>query len=186
MAIGLNLTNTQFGVSFPNAYGRIVTAAISRQNKNADVKYSVMIDIAIYADQLGADMDYPKEVEFVRLHTDLRNIPTGVDFLEGCYQWAMTQDQFIGSVEAQVDFIPNANGVLVPQAVTMRQARLALLSAGLLNQVNTLLANDQAALINWEFATHVYRNDPLVIALRDTMEMTDAQIDNLFIAASKL
>jgi hypothetical protein len=186
MAIGLNLTKTQYGVSFPNAYGRIVTAAISRQNKGSEVKYSVMIDVAIYADQVGAGMDNPREVQFERLHTDLRNIPTGVDFLNGCYQWLMTQEVFAGATEAQVDFVPNADGVLIPQAVTMRQARLALLNAGLLDDVNTLLADDQEALINWEFASHVYRSDKLVGQLQGALGMTDEQIDGLFLAASKL
>jgi hypothetical protein len=68
----------------------------------------------------------------------------------------------------------------------MRQARLALLNAGLLDDVNTLLADDQEALINWEFASHVYRSDRLVGQLQSALGMADNQIDGLFLTASKL
>ena len=79
----------------------------------------------------------------------------------------------------------------VPQSVTMRQARLALLGAGLLTGVDAAIAampepDRTAAQITWEFAATVDRQFGMVPALAASLGMTDAQIDDLFIAASKL
>ena len=186
MALGLNLANTEYGVSFPQAYARIVTAAVSRQNKGATVKHNVMIDVAIYADQAAADMEHPREIAFERMYVDYATLPANVDLLTACYQWLVTQDKFVGATDAQIEYVTNTSGVIVPQAVTMRQARLQLLAVGLLDDVNTLLANDAAAMINWGYATHVYRNDAIVLQLKTSMGLTDEQLDELFVAASKL
>ena len=75
----------------------------------------------------------------------------------------------------------------VPQEVTMRQARLALLGAGLLDNVNSAIATaGQAALIEWEFANSVVRGSPFITQLGAALGMTDAQIDALFVAAAGL
>lgn len=76
---------------------------------------------------------------------------------------------------------------VVPSSVTMRQARLALLAAGLLDDVNTLIASiGQEAAITWEFATEVQRNNELVIAVLTSKGFTENQIDDLFVSADKL
>lgn len=75
----------------------------------------------------------------------------------------------------------------VPEAVTMRQARLALLAAGLLDDVNTLIASiGPAAAITWEFATEVQRNNELIAAVQEQQALTEDQIDDLFIVAATL
>lgn len=75
----------------------------------------------------------------------------------------------------------------VPKAVTMRQARLALLSAGLLSQVEAAItAAGDAARIEWEYAATVERNWPLVTALAAALGLTSSQVDELFFAASAL
>lgn len=78
-----------------------------------------------------------------------------------------------------------------PRVVTMRQARLALLQAGLLPAVNAALAAatgvaGEAARIEWEFAAHVERDSPLVVGFTAVLNLTDAQIDALFAAAAGL
>jgi hypothetical protein len=76
--------------------------------------------------------------------------------------------------------------------VTMRQARLALLGAGLLALVEGSLAaiEDEAeraaAQITWEFAIEVRRTDPLIAALAPVLGLTDEQIDALFAVAETL
>ena len=75
--------------------------------------------------------------------------------------------------------------VAVPEVVTMRQARLALLGAGLLAQVNTAVANmpgaeGDAARIEWEYAQEVRRDSPLVAALSEILGLTDEALDNLY------
>lgn len=79
----------------------------------------------------------------------------------------------------------------VPVVVTMRQARLALLGAGLLAQVNTAVANmpgaeGDAARIEWEYAQEVRRDSPLVAALSAAFGWTSAQLDDLFTEGAKL
>jgi len=75
----------------------------------------------------------------------------------------------------------------VPEVVTMRQARLALLQAGLLAQVNTAIASaDDATKIAWEFSSEVQRNNPLVSTLAAALNLSDAQLNNLFTLAATL
>src|ERR1700694_4735954 len=57
------------------------------------------------------------------------------------------------------------NKQLVPPVVSMLQARLALLGAGLLDRVNAAVAAaDQATQISWEFATEGHRASPVIAA----------------------
>lgn len=86
---------------------------------------------------------------------------------------------------------PPAPAPMVPQSVTMRQARLALLGAGLLPSVNAAIAampepDKSAAQITWEFAATVDRSFGMVPQLAAALGMTEAQIDDLFVAASQL
>ena len=75
----------------------------------------------------------------------------------------------------------------IPRVVTMRQARLALLAAGLLDSVSTAIAAaGTAAQIEWEYAQEVRRDSGLVPAMAGALGLTDAQIDALFMAASEL
>ena len=79
----------------------------------------------------------------------------------------------------------------VPVVVTMRQARLALLGAGLLAQVNTAVANmpgaeGDAARIEWEYAQEVRRDSPLVAGLSAALGLTDETLDNLYKVAAEL
>lgn len=76
---------------------------------------------------------------------------------------------------------------VIPQSITMRQARLALLGAGLLDTVNAGMAGmSQAAQIEWEFASEVQRSNPLIGAMAAALGMTDAQLDDLFTLGSTL
>lgn len=80
---------------------------------------------------------------------------------------------------------------VVPQIVTMRQARLALLGAGLLDDVETALsgmdgAQGQAAKIEWEYSQEVHRSKPFVQMLGAAIGLTEAQVDELFIAAARI
>ena len=75
----------------------------------------------------------------------------------------------------------------VPQQVTMRQARLALLSAGLLDDVEMVIAAaGRAAQLEWEYAAVADRSNPAVAIVQQQKALTDAQIDDLFREAAKL
>ncbi|MCB2052282.1 MAG: hypothetical protein KDE63_12720 [Novosphingobium sp.] len=80
---------------------------------------------------------------------------------------------------------------LVPQVVSMRQARLALLAAGSLAAVDAAIAalpspQKEAAQIEWEYATEVQRDSALIASLAPALGMDDAAIDALFVAAAAI
>jgi len=101
-----------------------------------------------------------------------------------------TRADFPGALPpALPEYVPVVDPV--PEVVTMRQARLALLGAGMLAQVNTAVANmvgaeGDAARIEWEFSSTVERHRPLVLSLIAALGLTDAQLDELFRQAAAL
>ena len=79
----------------------------------------------------------------------------------------------------------------VPKSVSMRQARLALLNAGLLDDVEAaIITMDEAqraqTQIEWEYAQEVQRDNALVAALGPKLGLDDAAIDSLFSMAATL
>ena len=74
----------------------------------------------------------------------------------------------------------------IPQVITMRQARLQLLEVGLLDDVEAIIALDRKSQIEWEYANEVYRQSSLIESVKEALSLTDKQIDDMFIAASKL
>jgi hypothetical protein len=87
-----------------------------------------------------------------------------------------------------------ADSVIPPKVteVTMRQARLALLGAGLLDDVDAALnaipneVQRKAALIEWEFSNTVQRDMSLVQQLAPALGLSEQQLDNLFAQAAQL
>lgn len=74
--------------------------------------------------------------------------------------------------------------ILIPSVVSMRQARLALYAAGLLDAVTaSVQALGGALWIEWEYATEVRRDAPLVTELSIALGLTEAQLDALFTQA---
>ena len=79
----------------------------------------------------------------------------------------------------------------IPQEVTMRQARLALLDAGLLSSVQTAINSLQEpaktkAQIEWDYSNALQRGNSFVATLGAALGLNDEALDNLFITASKL
>lgn len=84
-----------------------------------------------------------------------------------------------------------APAVSVPDSVTMRQARLALLGAGQLAAVGAAIAampepQKSAANIEWEYSNDVQRHNGFVEQLGPVLGLSSSQLDALFIAASRL
>ena len=80
---------------------------------------------------------------------------------------------------------------LVPLEVTMRQARLALLDSGLLDQVEPAIealhgAERETARIEWNYSSTVVRSRPLVGMLGAALGLDDEALDQLFITAAGL
>ena len=77
----------------------------------------------------------------------------------------------------------------VPASITARQMELALLQAGLLDQVEALIAQaDRAIQIEWQRGSDVYRDSPVLNDLAQHLQplLSSAQIDDLFRAAAAL
>jgi hypothetical protein len=79
----------------------------------------------------------------------------------------------------------------VPQVVSMRQARLALLQAGLLSAIGPAIATlpspqKEAAEIEWEYSQEVQRTKPLVVSLGAMLGLNSEQLDDLFRIAGEL
>lgn len=71
--------------------------------------------------------------------------------------------------------------------LTMRQARLYLQQAGLLQQVDALVSTlDESARIEWQYAATVEMGSPAVFALASELQLTQAQLQEMFDAAAKL
>jgi hypothetical protein len=87
---------------------------------------------------------------------------------------------------------PNLAKPPVPTNVTMRQARLALLSSNLLDDVDTAIAaipdatQRRAAEIEWEYAQTVDRNSAFTQQLAGGLGLSDEALDNLFTNAATL
>jgi hypothetical protein len=74
--------------------------------------------------------------------------------------------------------------VVIP-TLTMRQARLSLLGAGLLDEVEAAITAPENR-IWWDYSTTVERNHPLVDAVLTALGKTETEIDEMFIAAALL
>lgn len=98
--------------------------------------------------------------------------------------------RWIGGAWAIVTEIPPIPAV-VPEKVTMRQARLALHAAGILSQVQPAIdalpePSKTAAQIEWDYSSEVFRNREFVNMLGGQLGLTDEHIDDLFIQAATL
>ena len=74
--------------------------------------------------------------------------------------------------------------VVIP-TLSMRQARLALLDAGLLDEVEAAITTTENQ-IWWDYSTTVERNHPLVNAVLTALGKTETEIDDMFIDAALL
>lgn len=92
--------------------------------------------------------------------------------------WTYVNGQFVEPVQP----LP-----VIPSLVSMRQARLALLQSGLLNNVNSAIEQgNEADKITWEYATEVNRADSLVQNMAIALQLSETQLDELFTLASTL
>lgn len=80
----------------------------------------------------------------------------------------------------------------VPPSVSMYQARVALLRASLLDDVQAALAalpdgsEKSHALLAWEFAGSVERGSPFVAMLAGALSLSEERLDELFVTASMI
>ena len=74
----------------------------------------------------------------------------------------------------------------IPQALTPLQARRQLTKEGLRDTVEELVATNTEYKDFWEYAQVIKRDDPTLNKLAEVIGLTQDELDNLFIEASKL
>jgi hypothetical protein len=75
----------------------------------------------------------------------------------------------------------------VPEQVTLAQARIALLNAGLLEEVDAWVAGqDTATQIFWASSYVIHRTAPKLLAAAAAKGWDDAFLDELFFAAAEV
>ena len=79
---------------------------------------------------------------------------------------------------------PVPQPVIIP-TLSMRQARLALLSLGLLDEVEAAITTTENR-IWWDYSPSVERSNPLVIAVLTALGKTSTEIDAMFISAAAI
>lgn len=130
------------------------------------MKYAY-IDNGIVIDLVGNDPYQLFRQEYARLFIEC---PDEVDNF-----WLYDGNEFIA---------PPAPLVIVP-TLTMRQARLALLDVGLLDEVEAAITTPENR-IWWDYSTTVERHHPLVDAVLAALGKSPEEIDEMFIGAAQL
>lgn len=79
----------------------------------------------------------------------------------------------------------------VPTVLTMRQARLVLFTAGLINSVQAAIDSlpspqKEKAQIEWEYSNEVQRHNGFVSQLAPALGLTGEQVDALFVTGAAL
>lgn len=107
--------------------------------------------------------------------------------------WIPAGTEAIGDMWDGEAFTKPAIPIVVPQVVTMAQARKALELADVSDvMVNASIDNiadpkqRKLARIDWEYSGTVRRDSPLVAQLGPTLGLAEAQIDQLFVTAAGL
>ncbi len=96
-----------------------------------------------------------------------------------------------GSYGTVADFIPVNEAVIIPSVIQMRQFRLELLSRSLLEYVPTAISSIQddqkrkQVQIEWEYSTTVDKNSEWVKLLASALNLSQNELDILFLEASK-
>ena len=143
-----------------------------------DLKYVTadksMIDLFATCEEYGEIPMTLNLVDTEDIHTFVKPDGTEVPLEQYC------NTQEIGA------YIEPEPTIIIPQVITMRQARLQLLEVGLLDDVEALVALDRKSQIEWEYASEVYKESPLIESVKGALNLTDTQIDNMFVEASKL
>jgi len=75
----------------------------------------------------------------------------------------------------------------VPQIISMRQARLALIQSGLYDAINTAIKTMSPDIqVEWEYATEVKRSYGLILGLAEELGLTERELDELFVLGATL
>lgn len=110
--------------------------------------------------------------------------------------YSYVQEAIVAGVVVEPEFtqeeiVSLAEAERLSKTVSMKQARLALLNAGLLPQIDAAIASltspdKESVVIQWEYATSLHRSHAWVITLSTAIGLTEQQLDDLFTAAEAI
>ena len=89
------------------------------------------------------------------------------------------------------EIVKESSAEVIPNEITMRQARLILLENNLLSSVSQAITslpepNKTKAQIEWEYSNTLQRNNYFVSVLLSALGLSNTAVDNLFIEGAKL
>ena len=114
------------------------------------------------------------------------------DFDGEIVPYTLTKAEVDAVITRNISVAAYAAVVQIPDKITRRQAKQQLLIAGLLHLVQPAIdaiadpMQRELAQIYWTESNDFERNNPFLIQLARTIGITDSQLDQLFIEASKL
>lgn len=152
-------------------------------------------------DVIGVLYDTPEEGEPTALPGWHVNSPWVIAAFAGKQVQPTTPRRVFGGVDtvfytfdSEAEFLGMLKGAdlsqpvdTVPKIITKRQATRALDAVGLLDKVEVMIAKSPSAVqIDWRESNTVERNWPALAPMAAALGLSDAQLDALFVAGSKL
>ena len=94
----------------------------------------------------------------------------------------------IAATDAQVAAWQAKLASIVPESVSLWQAKAALQNSNLLTAANTAITSLNNPVLNqyWASADQLLRSSPTLASLAQILNLTSAQVDALFIQASQI
>ena len=122
------------------------------------------------------------------------NIPSDAVEITSDYRWELISGQSEGKIISSDEsgypiLIDIPVVVVIPQVVSRFQGRAALANAGHFTTVNNYMSSfpvDNLQRLAWEDAQEFRRNSPTVAAMQTLLNLSDAEIDDLFIEAATI
>ena len=112
-----------------------------------------------------------------------RIVMSGIDYVEFDSMTKVSEENISLALIQKEEIEKNLK---VPTSISMRQGKLLLLSLDLLDSVEAIISTNRSWQIEWEYSSEVLRTSPIIEILKVNLQLTDDQVDDMFIAASKL
>lgn len=97
----------------------------------------------------------------------------------------MIRRTYDGETGALIEEVDDGLPEPVPQVVSARQMKLALLGVGMLDHIESFVATqDRGVQISWEYATEFHRNDAMLAGMAQAFGLTGDQVDDIFRTAA--
>ncbi|WP_374632833.1 hypothetical protein [Ferrovibrio sp.] len=98
--------------------------------------------------------------------------------------WRDVSNWIVDSVNQTANYVEPSP--MVPLSVTPLQARKALRAANLMSAVKSYIElQSEAVQEEWEFASEVRRDNATLLAAAAALDLTENQLDSLFVAAAE-